>query len=108
MGVQEPLRRGYLTVVTSLEERRDWLRYTLLAALADAPPHTLPLDYRRVVPDTDDFELRGAASWLVENGYARWATSGYVTITGAGRQQVQWIRDADRRASSEADPESDV
>ena len=74
-------------------ERRNELRYHMLLALNAAPG---PIDYRDTLPGVDYFELRSAASWLVENAYALWSGGG-VAITDHGRQQLATVHTVDRR-----------
>ena len=88
---------GYMVAMQPAEERRNAIRYLVLVTLNDAAPESLPLDYRAVAPGIDDFEVRAAASWLVENRYARWATAGFITITDSGRTLIESVRTTDRR-----------
>jgi hypothetical protein len=74
-------------------ERPNELRYLILLALNNAPG---PIDYRDELPGVDYFELRSAASWLVENTYAVWSGGG-VAITDHGRQLLATVRSVDGR-----------
>jgi hypothetical protein len=41
-----------------------------------------------VLPDFDEFELRGAANWLVVSGYATWASGSRIVLTDSGRHAI--------------------
>jgi hypothetical protein len=69
----------------------DQLGYWLLIRLDETTPDGVSCRYVELLPDVDDFELRGAASWLVTNGYARWSTGSSIAITELGRQAVDAI-----------------
>lgn len=70
-------------------EERDRLGHAILIRLADCA-HGVPL--RHLIRDHDEFELRAAASRLVESGYARWVHWQQVAITDAGLEAVETIR----------------
>lgn len=69
----------------------------MLTRLHRFSPNGESTRYAAILPDSDDFELRAAASWLVTNGYARWAASSSIAITGLGVQTVTSTRDLTTR-----------
>ena len=83
-----------LTVMAS-PERRNELRYRMLVALDSSSG---PIKYRDTLVGVDFFELREAASWLVERGYAVWSGGG-IAVTDDGRQLISWVHASDRRES---------
>ena len=74
-------------------ERRNELRARVLVVLNSTSE---PINYHDTVPGVDVFELREAANWLVESGYAVWSGGGLV-ITDAGRQLISSLDYFERR-----------
>jgi hypothetical protein len=74
-------------------ERRNELRYRMLVELDSTCG---PINYYDTLAGVDFFELREAASWLVEQGYAVWSGGG-IAVTDAGRQLLSWVHSSDRR-----------
>jgi hypothetical protein len=66
---------------------REQLGYWLLVRL-QAVGSTQPIEYVNVLPDFDEFELRGAANWLVVSGYATWASGSRIVLTDSGRHAI--------------------
>jgi hypothetical protein len=87
MTLQVPSR------VMASPERRNELRYRMLVVLNSTSE---PINYHDTVPGVDFFELREAASWLVETGYAVWSGGG-VVVTDAGRQLMSSLHSLERR-----------
>ena len=81
---------------------RDRLGYWLLVRLDDTAPDGDAISYAELLPEVDHFELRGAASWLVNNGYATWAAGSSIAITEQGRQAVGVISRVENRARTGA------
>lgn len=75
---------------------REQLGYWLLVRL-QAVGGTQPVEYAGMLPDFDEFELRGAANWLVVNGYATWASGSRIALTEAGRHAIGSIQELTRR-----------
>ncbi len=73
--------------------QRNQLGYRILKRLYETALDGQPVRYSTSIPDHDEFELRSAASWLVENGYARWAGGAGISITDDGRDAVRPIVD---------------
>ena len=74
-------------------DRRNELRARMLVVLNSTSE---PINYHDTVPGVDAFELREAASWLVESGYAVWSGGG-VVVTDAGRELVSSLDSLERR-----------
>jgi hypothetical protein len=81
---------------------RDRLGYWLLVRLDDAAPQGAPVHYTELLPDIDHFEVRGAASWLVNNGYATWAPGSSIAITDLGHEAVGAVSSDGKRTRTES------
>jgi hypothetical protein len=72
--------------------RRDRLAYRIMVSLGCTPDeHTT--DLASLAPDCERSELRLAADWLVETGYARWCSGASIALTEHGRQAVGSVVD---------------